>query len=49
MNQEAGKFNIPRLLNFYIDNIIKGKEKENSTEEEIDVCRMLDILSLLIL
>jgi hypothetical protein len=37
MNQESGKFNIPRLLNFYIDNIIKGKEKENSTEEEVDV------------
>jgi len=36
MNQESGKFNIPRLLNFYIDNIIKGKEKENSTEEEVD-------------
>lgn len=37
LNQDAGKFNIPRLLNFYIDSIIKGKEKENSTEEEIDV------------
>jgi len=36
LNQESGKFNIPRLLNFYIDNMIKGKEKENSTEEEID-------------
>jgi len=43
LNQEAGKFNIPRLLNFYIDNIIKGKEKENSTEEEID-----DILQKLV-
>ena len=39
MNQDSGKFNIPRLLNFYIDNIIKGKEKEKSTEEEIDVSR----------
>lgn len=36
MNQPAGKFNIPRLLNFYLDNIIKGKEKDLSTEEEID-------------
>jgi hypothetical protein len=37
MNQPSGKFNIPRLLNFYIDNIIKGKEKDISTEDEIDV------------
>lgn len=37
MNQDSGKFNIPRLLNFYIDNIIKGKEKDKSTEDEIDV------------
>jgi hypothetical protein len=37
MNQDSGKFNIPRLLNFYIDSIIKGKEKDMSTEDEIDV------------
>jgi len=36
MNQNSGKFNIPRLLNFYIDNIIKGKEKDVSSEDEID-------------
>jgi len=36
MNQDSGKFNIPRLLNYYIDNIIKGKEKDKSTEDEID-------------
>lgn len=46
MNQESGKFNIPRLLNFYIDNIIKGKEKEKSTEEEVDV-RTLQIFQIL--
>jgi hypothetical protein len=37
MNQEAGLFNIPRLLNFFIDNVVRGKEKEFSTEDEIDV------------
>ncbi|PRP82656.1 hypothetical protein PROFUN_09767 [Planoprotostelium fungivorum] len=36
MNQEAGIFNIPRLLNFFIDNVVKGKEKDYTTEEEID-------------
>lgn len=44
MNQESGTFNIPRLLNFYIDNIIKGKEKDISTEDEIDV-RVQDIIT----
>lgn len=37
MNQNSGKFNIPRLLNYYLDNIIKGKEKDVSSEDEIDV------------
>lgn len=49
MNQDSGKFNIPRLLNFYIDNIIKGKEKEKSTEEEIDetLQRLVNLFSYL--
>lgn len=37
MNQDSGTFNIPRLLNFYIDNIIKGKEKDLGSEDEVDV------------
>lgn len=37
MNQDSGTFNIPRLLNFYIDNIIKGKEKDTASEDEMDV------------
>ena len=41
MNQNSGRFNIPRLLNYYLDNIIKGKEKDVSTEDEIDVNNFL--------
>jgi len=49
MNQESGKFNIPRLLNFYIDSIIKGKEKDMSTEDEIDdvLQRLVNLFSYL--
>jgi len=49
MNQNTGKFNIPRLLNFYIDNIIKGKEKDVSTEDEIDevLQRLVNLFSYL--
>jgi hypothetical protein len=49
MNQNSGKFNIPRLLNFYIDNIIKGKEKDVSTEDEIDdvLQRLVNLFSYL--
>eukprot|EP01117_Protostelium_nocturnum_P018944 TRINITY_DN804_c0_g1_i1.p1 TRINITY_DN804_c0_g1~~TRINITY_DN804_c0_g1_i1.p1 ORF type:complete len:783 (-),score=238.21 TRINITY_DN804_c0_g1_i1:51-2399(-) len=43
LNQESGKFNIPRLLNFFIDNVVKGKEKDYTTEDEID-----DILQKLV-
>jgi len=35
-NQECGKFNIPRILNFYIDNIIRGKLKNNAMEDEME-------------
>jgi hypothetical protein len=48
MNQESGTFNIPRLLNFYIDSIIKGKEKELGTEDETDVTRFRANCALLI-
>ena len=37
MNQNTGKFNIPRLLNSYLDSIIKGKQKDLGTEENVDV------------
>eukprot|EP01115_Flamella_aegyptia_P013766 TRINITY_DN7519_c0_g1_i1.p1 TRINITY_DN7519_c0_g1~~TRINITY_DN7519_c0_g1_i1.p1 ORF type:complete len:780 (+),score=346.03 TRINITY_DN7519_c0_g1_i1:135-2474(+) len=49
LNQDSGKFNIPRLLNFYIDNIIKGKEKEKSSEEEVDdvLQRLVNLFSYL--
>jgi len=49
MNQESGKFNIPRLLNFYIDSIIRGKEKDMSTEDEIDdvLQRLVNLFSYL--
>lgn len=49
MNQDSGKFNIPRLLNFYIDSIIKGKEKDKSTEDEIDevLQRLVNLFSYL--
>lgn len=49
MNQNSGKFNIPRLLNYYLDNIIKGKEKDVSTEDEIDevLHRLVNLFSYL--
>jgi len=49
MNQESGTFNIPRLLNFYIDNIIKGKEKDTASEDEIDdvLQRLVNLFSYL--
>jgi hypothetical protein len=49
MNQDSGTFNIPRLLNFYIDNIIKGKEKDTSSEDEIDdvLQRLVNLFSYL--
>eukprot|EP01119_Soliformovum_irregulare_P016219 TRINITY_DN4668_c0_g1_i1.p1 TRINITY_DN4668_c0_g1~~TRINITY_DN4668_c0_g1_i1.p1 ORF type:complete len:780 (-),score=286.20 TRINITY_DN4668_c0_g1_i1:47-2386(-) len=49
MNQESGTFNIPRLLNFHIDSIIKGKEKDVSTEDEIDeiLQRLVNLFSYL--
>jgi len=49
MNQNSGKFNIPRLLNFYIDSIIKGKEKDVSTEDEMDevLQRLVNLFSYL--
>jgi len=49
MNQDSGTFNIPRLLNFYIDNIIKGKEKDISSEDEIDdvLQRLVNLFSYL--
>lgn len=37
MNQNSGKFNISKLLNFYLDSILKGKEKDIVNEDEIDV------------
>lgn len=37
VNQNSGKFNIPRLLNFYLDTMIKGKEKEVASEDDMDV------------
>lgn len=36
INQNAGKFNIPRLLNFFLDSIIKGKEKDVASEDEVE-------------
>jgi len=49
MNQDSGTFNIPRLLNFYIDNIIKGKEKDMASEDEIDevLQRLVNLFSYL--
>jgi len=49
MNQNSGKFNIPRLLNYYLDNIIKGKEKDVSSEDEIDdvLQRIVNLFSYL--
>jgi len=49
MNLSSGKFNIPRLLNFYIDSIIRGKEKDISTEDEIDdvLQRLVNLFSYL--
>jgi hypothetical protein len=49
MNQDSGTFNIPRLLNFYIDNIIKGKEKDMVSEDEIDevLQRLVNLFSYL--
>ena len=49
MNQNSGKFNIPRLLNYYLDNIIKGKEKDIANEEEIDevLQRIVNLFSYL--
>lgn len=49
MNQNSGKFNIPRLLNYYLDNIIKGKEKDVATEDEIDevLQRIVNLFSYL--
>jgi Cullin family/Cullin protein neddylation domain len=40
INLPAGKFNIPRLLNFFLDSIIKGKEKDVASEDEVE-----DVLS----
>jgi len=49
MNQNSGKFNIPRLLNYYLDNIIKGKEKDAASEEETDevLQRIVNLFSYL--
>jgi len=49
MNQDSGKFNIPRLLNFYIDSIIKGKEKDIATEDDMDdvLQRLVNLFSYL--
>jgi len=49
MNQDSGTFNIPRLLNFYIDSIIKGKEKDMVSEDEIDdvLQRLVNLFSYL--
>eukprot|EP01118_Nematostelium_gracile_P018515 TRINITY_DN823_c0_g1_i1.p1 TRINITY_DN823_c0_g1~~TRINITY_DN823_c0_g1_i1.p1 ORF type:complete len:795 (-),score=263.67 TRINITY_DN823_c0_g1_i1:65-2146(-) len=49
MNQDSGCFNIPRLLNFYIDSIIKGKEKDTASEDEIDevLQRLVNLFSYL--
>jgi len=49
LNQDSGKFNIPRLLNFYIDSIIKGKEKDVSGDDETDevLGRLVSLFSYL--
>jgi len=49
MNQDSGTFNIPRLLNFYIDSIIKGKEKDTASEDEMDdvLQRLVNLFSYL--
>ncbi len=36
MNKPTGKWPMPRLLTLFIDHILKGKEKETSSEAEIE-------------
>ncbi len=37
MNKNTGKWPMTRLLTLFIDHILKGKEKETSSEHEVDV------------
>jgi cullin 1 len=37
MNKNTGKWAMPKLLTIFIDHILKGKEKETSSEAEIEV------------
>jgi hypothetical protein len=39
MNRPTGKWTMPRLLTLFVDHILKGKEKETSSEAEVDVRR----------
>lgn len=36
MNKNTGKWPMPRLLTLFIDHILKGKEKETSSEHEVE-------------